>query len=277
MVKSKKKWIFLYVITFFLIFIYSTNKLDSEDKEFEKEIEKIEYQLDYITTYSEDFSPYNDNVMETATDGEVEEEKMIYLTFDDGPSSVTPKILEILKKYDVKATFFVVSGDNKYKEYIKQMYDDGHTVGVHSDCHEYKKIYSSVDAFLEDFTKCYDIIEKITGKSPTIFRFPGGSINNYNKSTAKDIINEMNRRGFAYFDWNVDSGDATGKLSAEEIYNNVINGVKGRKRAVILMHDSAAKSTTVDALENIIIKLKEDGWQFSSLNNKVKPMIFRIK
>jgi len=148
---------------------------------------------------------------------------------------------------------------------------------VHSASHKYKEIYKSVDAYLQDFTLCYDYIQNNTGYSPTIFRFPGGSVNNYNKNIRRDIVREMTRRGFIYFDWNVESNDSSSGMSADAIYKNVIEGCKGKQRAVIVMHDSFTKNTTVRALDRIITALKEDGWKFATLNNEIKPVIFRLK
>lgn len=250
------------------------------ENEYQKTVKILKYQLGYENTYSPVYSPYaNQSTLYTAAEAQsaIEDKRMIYLTFDDGPSPRTAEILDILAKYNVKATFFVIKSNDKYTEYMVRAVKEGHTVGVHSTSHDYKEIYKNVDAFLKDFTECYEYVKEETGVRPTIFRFPGGSVNSYNKSTHRDIIREMTRRGFIYFDWNVESGDSGGKLSASTIYNNVINGCNGKKRAVIIMHDSAGKNSTVEALEDIIKKLIDDGWQFAALTNDVKPMIFKIK
>lgn len=250
----------------------------SDIGEYEKTIDMFTYQLAYPDTYSAVFPA---NINETRrntgnTAGNDSTEKTAYLTFDDGPTPRTGEILDILQRHDIKATFFVIVGREEYTPYMQRAVNEGHTVGVHSASHDYKKIYSSVDAYLQDFTQCYDYIFNETGYQPVIYRFPGGSVNNYNARTRREIAEEMSRRGFVYFDWNVESGDS-GKLSAEEIYRNVTEGCKGKQRAVIIMHDSAGKKTTVRALENIIDFLKKDGWVFKALDNEVKPMIFRMK
>ena len=249
---------------------------------YDSRIETYTYQLSHSSTYSPVYSSYanlsaDELSIETRDTDETRVTKTVYLTFDDGPSQRTPEVLDILKKYDVKATFFIIKGDEKYPEYMKRAVEEGHTVAVHSASHKYNEIYSSVDNFLNDFTDCYDYITQVTGVSPTIFRFPGGSVNNYNSSIRRKLVEEMGRRGFVYFDWNVESGDGSGKLSSSTIYKNVINGCKGKERAIVIMHDSAGKSTTVGALEDIILRLKEDGWQFARLDNEVKPMVFRMK
>ena len=242
-----------------------------EESQYEKALRQIKYQLDYIDTYSKDFS---DDLQETNASAE---ERVAYLTFDDGPSPRTEEILDLLKENDIKATFFVINCKDEYIPYMKRASEEGHTIGVHSYSHKYEEIYKSVDAYLEDFTKCYEFIYENTGKYPSIFRFPGGSVNSFNKLTRKDIAREMARRGFAYFDWNVDSGDGMGKLSAQTIYKNVTDGCKGKRRAVIIMHDSIGKRSTAEALGDIIKTLKDDGWVFRPLDKDVKPMVFRMK
>lgn len=128
----------------------------------------------------------------------------VYLTFDDGPSARTDEILEILDKYGVKATFFVVGANEEGDlERMQKIVAAGHTLAIHSYSHDYKKIYASVEAYLEDFNQMFCQIYEATGVKPQIFRFPGGSVNSYNVGIHQQLIAEMTRRGFVYFDWNV--------------------------------------------------------------------------
>lgn len=278
--KKQKKAYISYVIVFFACLWSCANIADSRgENEYEKAIEKYKYQISYADTYSTEFSDKN-RIKEAAAgvgDEEQDRPRLIYLTFDDGPSPRTPEILRILDKHNIKATFFIVENEENYTDYLKQEVEAGHSVGVHSASHKYSEIYSSVDAYLKDFTKCYEYIYKNTGYEPTLLRFPGGSVNKYNKNICRDLVDEMTRRGFAYFDWNVDSGDGTGSLTSRQIYNNVINGCKGKKRAVVLMHDAVNKKSTAEALDDIITELKNQGFEFAPLDNQVKPMVFRIK
>jgi len=277
-VKSRFKTVVVYRVLFFCCMLYCGDKFSSTDNiRYNEAIKTISYQLDYENTYSPIFSSYTNDILETIREEQPVEEKTAYLTFDDGPSPRTDEILDILKKNDVKATFFVVVNKDEYIPYMVRAAREGHTIGVHSASHKYKEIYKSVDAYLQDFTLCYDYIQNNTGYSPTIFRFPGGSVNNYNKNIRRDIVREMTRRGFIYFDWNVESNDSSSGMSADAIYKNVIEGCKGKQRAVIVMHDSFTKNTTVRALDRIITALKEDGWKFATLNNEIKPVIFRLK
>lgn len=200
----------------------------------------------------------------------------VYLTFDDGPSQYTENILYYLDKYDIKATFFVVpSGSDECNRLLRKIVDEGHTIGVHSKTHVYTDIYESVEAYLKDFKECYDIIYNATGVKCELFRFPGGSINDFNEETRDEIIAEMTRRGFVYFDWNVDSNDAGG-ATWTEMYVNVLEQTANTNRAVILMHDHNNGYNTVLVLEDIIKALLNDerGYKISKLTNTVKPVQF---
>ena len=193
-------------------------------------------------------------------------EKVIYLTFDDGPGQYTQKVLDTLAKYNVKATFFVTHQFGSYVPLIKKEYDAGHSVGVHSYTHNWN-VYKSVDAYVNDFNKMNDDVLKYTGARSKIFRFPGGSSNtisrNYAKGVVKAIASRMTSNGYVYFDWDVDSGDAAG-ASRSKIYNNVVNGVAKCRQCVVLMHD--IKSNTVNELDNILKTLTSKGYKFGTLN-----------
>lgn len=276
--KIRMKAAAVYRAIFSVRLIACAGKIKQEnDSRYTAVIETFTYQLNYENTYSPVFSRFTGVLQEMAQEEQPMGSKTAYLTFDDGPSPRTDEILDILSRHGIKATFFVVVNKDEYIPYMIRAVNEGHTIGVHSASHKYKEIYRSVDDYLQDFTQCYDYINTHTGYSPTIFRFPGGSVNNYNRSTRKDIVREMIRRGFVYFDWNVESNDSASGMSADAIYKNVMEGCKGKQRAVILMHDSFTKNTTVTALERIINDLKKDGWDFAVLNNEVKPVIFRMK
>ena len=200
----------------------------------------------------------------------------VYMTFDDGPSKYTENILYYLKQYDIKATFFVVpDGSAESNARLKAIADAGHTIGIHTATHEYNKIYASVDAYLEDFKIAYDRVYEATGVKCNLFRFPGGSINDYNTSIRDDLIAEMTRRGFIYFDWNVDSSDALG-ATWTEMYNTVLKQTAAANRAVVLMHDYNGGYNTVLVLEDIIKALINDkrGYKFDKLTEYVKPVQF---
>ncbi len=209
-----------------------------------------------------------------------EDSGTVYLTFDDGPSDRTSDILEILDRYDIKATFFVCGGeDEKSQQLMRDIVNAGHTIGIHSISHDYEKIYSSVESYLDDFNETYMCVYNATGVKPQIFRFPGGSINNYNRFTYMQIIAEMTRRGFVYYDWNVSGEDAVHGANWTSIYNNIMSGIRSNTadRAIVLLHDSQSKENTVLVLEDIIDRLLEDGYKFDKLDNTVNPATFTYR
>ena len=190
----------------------------------------------------------------------------IYLTFDDGPNdSYTPKILDVLKKYGVKATFFVTAKGSD--SLIKREYDEGHAIGVHTWTHEYSQIYASSDAFWSDFNKVQARIKRITGQETKIFRFPGGSSNTVSKVPMSQLANEAASKGYTYFDWNVSSGDSGGTTNPDTEFKNVKNGLSKSKGNVILMHD--IKEHTMKAIENIVKYGLDNGYSFKVLDSTV--------
>ena len=191
----------------------------------------------------------------------------IFLTFDDGPSNVTTgEILDILKEENVKATFFVTNNGPDYL--IKRMYDEGHTVAIHTASHNYSKIYSSTDNYFADLKIVSDRIKRITGQTSKIVRFPGGSSNTISKRYSKGIMTklteELFNQGYRYYDWNIDSGDASSAKTKEAVYNNVVGNLSKNKANVVLMHD--VKKATRDALRDIIHYGKENNYSFDRID-----------
>lgn len=202
--------------------------------------------------------------------------KAVYLTFDDGPSANTATILDALKAAGQKATFFVMGKNIAGNEdTLKRIVDEGHTIGVHTYSHDYAAIYASVDAYLEDFQQTYQAIYDVCGVYPTVFRFPGGSVNAYNKAVYQQIIAEMLRRGFVYYDWSVSSEDATGKgYTAQQLTAFVTTGVAKTDHPIVLMHDAADKKNTAKAVSGMIAQLQAAGYFCDRLTNEVKPVTF---
>ena len=187
--------------------------------------------------------------------------KKVYLTFDDGPSSNTDQILDILKDYDVKATFFVVGKtDERSVKAYQRIVEEGHTLAMHSYSHKYDEIYESKEAFARDLNSLQEYLYETTGVWPRIYRFPGGSSNTVSKVDMQELIEYLTDIGITYFDWNVASGDAVSRtLPAETIVNNCLSGIEKQKESVILMHDASNKGTTVEALPQIIEAIQERG------------------
>ena len=211
---------------------------------------------------------------------QVSETGVMYLTFDDGPSERTAEILDILKEKGVKATFFVVgSSSQESRELLRRIVDEGHTLAMHSYSHNYKKIYASVEDYLADMYQIFTQIREETGVTPSLFRFPGGSINGYNGGIYQELIAEMLRRGFVPFDWNISSQDAaTNQLQPSgTLVNNVVSGAQRVQRGVVLMHDAAPKTTTVEALGPMIDQLKNQGFELKALTPEVAPVLYGYK
>lgn len=201
---------------------------------------------------------------------------VMYLTFDDGPSARTPEILSILADEGIQATFFVVGKDDAQSiAWMKQIAGEGHTLGMHSYTHEYAQVYESVERFLDDYYKLFTLLRDEVGVTPSIFRFPGGSLNSYNMELYQEIIAEMLRRGFVFFDWNLSAGDASASApSVDRITEGIVDGAAGRSRGIVLMHDSWDKHNTVAALPGIIDGLREEGFAFQALSRAVRPIVF---
>lgn len=198
----------------------------------------------------------------------------IYLTFDDGPSNNTSKILDILKQEDIKATFFLVNFNSSYNPVVKRIYDEGHSIGIHSYTHNYKLIYSSVSAYFDDLNKMNDKIKTITGSDTKLLRFPGGSsntISSFNKGIMTTLVKEVTNAGYHYFDWNVDSSDAWSARNSNDVYNNVINNLK-KGTNIVLMHDLSSNEKTVNVLEKIIKDAKEKGYIFANITMNTKEI-----
>lgn len=191
---------------------------------------------------------------------------VIYLTFDDGPSTKnTARLLDILKEENVKATFFLIDKTNT--DYlIKRMYDEGHTIGLHTASHNYKYIYSSTTNFIKDIEKIQEKVARITGEKSSIIRFPGGSSNtvsSFNPGIMCTLSNMVIEKGYHYFDWNVSSGDAGSKRSKKNTYRNVTNNLSKNRANVVLMHD--IYDSTVDAVKDIIKYGKDNGYTFEKI------------
>ncbi len=196
-----------------------------------------------------------------------DEDKVIYLTFDDGPGMYTEELLNILDKYNVKVTFFVTSQFSRYLPLLTRESESGHTVALHTKTHNWN-LYRSFENYYKDFTDMNKIIEEYTGSKTKLFRFPGGGSNTISKGKSLGVVNyiatRMQGAGYTYFDWNVDSGDAAG-ANSKKIYDNVISGVSSRNYSVVLMHD--IKRPTIDTIEDIIVWGLNNGYTFKSLSS----------
>ncbi len=202
------------------------------------------------------YGAYSESMIEEALqDGR----KVVYLTFDDGPSHNTERILDILDEYNVKATFFTIGNEaEEFVDEYKRIIDDGHSLGMHSYSHKYSEIYKSVEAFDADFNKVSDYIESVTGIAPKLYRFPGGSSNLVSAIPMENFIRYLNEKNVTYFDWNVSAQDAEGKeLPVETLLDNIFKDINKKDICVVLMHDSDDLGTTVDMLPELLKRLVE--------------------
>ncbi len=203
-----------------------------------------------------------------AGEGDVRE---VYLTFNCEPGSNTNAILDILARYQVKASFFVVGSEEEADKAIyKRIVDEGHTLGMHSYSNQYSLIYSSTEEFIQDFEKLSDYLFEVTGVRSRFYRFPGGSGNQISDVNMVKFAYELNQRQITYFDWNVSAGDTTWGYTKEEVVANVLNGVSGYKTSVVLLHDGDNKSATVEALGSLIEALQAQGMLVQPIDEDTK-------
>ena len=211
--------------------------------------------------------------------GEYPGVKKVYLTFDDGPSSITSQILDVLDSYGVKATFFTVCHtDEEAIENMQRIVNDGHTIAIHSLTHSYSQVYASLSSFKEDVLGMQQFIYDNTGYKTFLYRFPGGSSNTIAKCDIGECIDFLDDAGFEYFDWNVESGDATANMLPKDIIvNNVLSSLGDNEEYVVLMHDAEPKKTTLEALPEIIEGIQSRGYEILPITENTKPVHHRRK
>lgn len=206
--------------------------------------------------------------------------KTIYLTFDDGPFKYTRRLLDILDEYDVKATFFVTDQNSEYTPLIRDEYEKGHAVGVHSACHKYKTLYRSDGYFLKDFYEMQRIIRDYTGGYTRLYRFPGGTSNTVSLKYSDGIVSRMaeflDSNGYVYFDWNITSKDSEGLTTAEEIVSTTVEQIEELDETayIVLQHD--IYECSVEATEGIIKWGLENGYRFDKLSTDTPTVHFEV-
>ena len=194
--------------------------------------------------------------------------------------TTTPKVLEILKEENIKATFFVIGTSPSFNEYVKREYNEGHTIALHSNTHNYSTVYSSPSAYWADLTQIQNKVNNIIGIKPTIIRFPGGSSNTVSRRYYNGIMTiltkEVTNNGYHYFDWNVLSGDAGDVSSSAEVYNNVTSALSHNRANVVLMHDFENNNYTLGALRDIIKYAKANGYTFDKITENTKEVHHQV-
>lgn len=240
-------------------------KANSDIDKYNREIESLGTELEQVKNEYNRISNYDDA-------------KIAYLTFDDGPSENTLRILKVLKDNNVKATFFVTGNDRI--EYMKNIVADGHTIALHTYCHDYDKIYRSTDAYFRDLERIHDLVKKQTGVDARVIRFPGGSSNTISREydggikIMSKLTKMVGEKNYVYFDWNCDSSDASGNGVAKEKLVSHTLGEATQNHICVLMHDTGAKDTTADALPEIISGLRKKGYSFDKLTENTPDSQF---
>lgn len=246
-----------------------------------REVEKHENENIMIIELEDKIKKKEEEERQRILQQEKEEEQnatgVIYLTFDDGPSSdSTPQILDILKRNNIKATFFVLHYSEENSELIKREQNEGHTIALHGYTHTYSDIYYSADACIENFRKIQNQVYETTGIKSNIIRFPGGSSNTVSRRYSQGVMTELTKRvideGFRYFDWNADSTDAARPKSSDTVYENTISALEPGRNNVVLMHDFHGNHKTIDALQDVINYGLENGYVFRKITEET-PMV----
>lgn len=181
----------------------------------------------------------------------------VYLTFDSVPGEQTFALLDALEASGVKATFFV-SGEcgTTADEAVAQIYDSGHTLGMHSYCNQYSTLYASVEAFENDLARITDHVTELTGTSPRYYRFPGGSGNEISNLAMAEFVRTLNDNDIIYFDWNVTSGDLGADVQTDAIVDRVTSQVAQYRTSVVLLHDSSDATKTAEAIGPLVEALR---------------------
>ena len=272
--------VFVIIMVMMLFLIIRIGDLEKKLEALDVQLEEIEGSLAYVSVDEQGNLVMEDSPVPTegaeqvkssaivvqkpedVTGSEPEAKHKVYLTFDDGPSKNTEKILDILDEYGVKATFFVVGKeDEEAAKRLQMIYERGHTIGMHSYSHDYSEIYESEKAFREDFLKSKQYIYDAIGVETIHYRFPGGSSNTLSDLSMEVFADFLEEQGVEYYDWNISSGDGSSTLvPVEVLVENCTAKISKYDTSIVLMHDSAAKTTTVEALPQIIetIQAMED-------------------
>ncbi|RCX16245.1 peptidoglycan/xylan/chitin deacetylase (PgdA/CDA1 family) [Fontibacillus phaseoli] len=208
-----------------------------------------------------------------AVSGKKEEEKIVYLTFDDGPSKLTDEVLSILKEEEVTATFFVLGEHAKQSpEIILRTAEAGHAIGNHTYDHEYSDLYSSFPRFWNQIKQTEEVLREITGDRPVLLRAPGGTYGHFDETYFK----LLEQAGYKVFDWDVDSGDSRRKgVPAAEIVKNATSE-KLKNEMIVLLHDGTGHGESVKALPEIIKFYKNHGYGFRALTPEQNPVQFSL-
>lgn len=256
------------------------DRLNAESREHQSAVDELNKKINDLKKQisakkQKDQQNHSVSALPAASPNVQQSGKTVYLTFDDGPSPNTPAILDILDRYGVKATFFVING--RYNKYMKDIVNRGHQIALHSYTHNYATVYSSDKAYFDDLEKIHKVVLDQTGYDTKIIRFPGGSSNTVSKKYSPGIMTRLTKsvtaQGYIYFDWNCTNGDATGKkTTVQSQLKSCSQYPKSASSIIVLMHDTADKKTTVEALPQIIEYYQKAGMAIDIITPFTKPV-----
>lgn len=221
---------------------------------------------DFSVAMESQLPQYSEYIAKKVVDVYFEKAKKVYLTFDDGPSRLTGEVLDVLDKYNVKATFFVLGSNVEARpELVKRAYESGHFIASHGFTHKYSDIYSSSENVLNEYNRSVEAIRNAIGVSvynPHLFRFPGGSTGGAYNNVKQSAISLLKENGVTYTNWNCLTGDSAGSTTIDEMWNELNQTAEGDDNLVILMHDAGDKNVTVEFLPQLIEKYLNEGYEF---------------
>ncbi len=250
-------------------------KNDKQEKKEEEKPKKFVFpKHDFAKALESELPQYSEEIDKKVVGVYSSNEKQIFLTFDDGPSNITPKILDILKENDVKATFFVLGSNVDLKpEIVKRAYDEGHFIANHGYSHVYKSIYQSTQSVLDEYNHTTDSVRKAIGVpnyNSHLFRFPGGSSGGPYNDVKQQAIGLLAENQITFTNWNCLTGDSAGNTTKEAMWNELISTAGTKTSLVILMHDAGDKQVTAELLPEIIKYYKDNGYVFRSYYDIMK-------
>lgn len=204
------------------------------------------------------------------------EQKIMYLTFNDAPSQYTQGVLKVLDRYHIKATFFVTGNHPEYFDVLKTIHEQGHTLALHTYSHDYETIYADPQAYFQDLVKLENLVYDQTGVKSNMIRFPGGSSNTvseqYHAGIMKELVQQAELLGYAYYDWNAENGDGDSSLSPAALYQNALESVKGKNTVMMLMHNGDSNGNTLQALDQTLQEFLRQGWEFRTIDDSHTPI-----
>lgn len=266
---------FLAIVILSVALIHTNSKVRKlEEALYTQQVEAVDSDTQVSAVTTDTVNPFANLVTGIDTSDNLADESdehLVYLTFDSVPGENTRAILQELKKYNVKATFFVSEENAEdFDEICREIVEDGHTIGMHSASNQMSKLYASRESFLDDYQQIHDAILQSTDVDCRLYRFPGGSGNEISNLDMAVFAQLLKEHRVSYFDWNVSAGDASGDYTSDMVIENVLDGVSQYKTSVVLLHDDVSKSNTVEAIGPMVEALQDMGAEILPIDDNTK-------